>query len=218
MDALLSPGYQPFAVAGLVMAGLVLIETVSLVGGFSLSHFIDKGVDVDAYDGHHADLGGAGWLGGMLGWVNAGRVPALIFLIVWLASFAVAGFVIQTVAIGVWTALPTLAASLAAFLLATPATRFTTRLVSFIIPREETYVVSNDDLVGRVAEVTLGPLDQGPPGRVKVRDAHGNWHFLIAKVADGHAPVPVGGQALLVDRSGSTFLVVPAPDELKASS
>jgi uncharacterized protein (DUF58 family) len=154
----------------------------------------------------------------LLGWVNAGRVPALILLIAWLAAFAAAGFVIQTVAIGLWGALPALAASLPAFMLALPATRFVTRAVSAIIPREETYAVSDDDLVGRVAEVTLGPLDQGPAGRVKVRDAHGNWHFLMAKAAEGQEPLPVGAQALLVDRKGSTFLVIPAPQELRKTS
>jgi hypothetical protein len=218
MDALLVPGYQPFTVAGLIMAGLVLIETISLIAGLSLSEFIDQGFDVDSHGGHHADLGENGLMGGLLGWVNAGRVPALILIITWLAAFAVAGFVIQTIAIGLWAALPALVASLLAFLLALPATRFTTRAVSFIIPREETYAVSDDDLVGRVAEVTLGPLDQGPAGRVKVQDSHGNWHFLMAKAAEGQEPLPIGAQALLVDRKGSIFLVIPAPQELRKIS
>jgi hypothetical protein len=218
MDALLVPGYQPFTVAGLIMAGLVLIETISLIAGLSLSEFIDQGFDVDSHGGHHADLGENGLMGGLLGWVNAGRVPALILIITWLAAFAVAGFVIQTIAIGLWVALPALVASLLAFLLALPATRFTTRAVSFIIPREKTYAVSDDDLVGRVAEVTLGPLDQGPAGRVKVQDSHGNWHFLMAKAAEGQEPLPIGAQALLVDRKGSIFLVIPAPQELRKIS
>ncbi len=218
MDALLHPAYQPFTIAGLVMAGLVLIETLSLVAGLSLSQVIDQGFDLDTHNGHHADLGENGLLGGVMGWVNAGRVPVLILLIAWLAAFAAAGFVIQTLAMSLWAALPTLAAGPAAFLLAAPATRFTTRLVSRIIPREETYAVSDDDLVGRIAEVTLGPLDQGPAGRVKVRDPHGNWHFLMAKATEGQAPVPVGAQVLLVDRRGPTFLVIPAPEELRKIS
>ncbi len=44
MDALLHPAYQPFAIAGLVMAGLVLIETLSLVAGLSLSQVIEQGL------------------------------------------------------------------------------------------------------------------------------------------------------------------------------
>jgi membrane protein implicated in regulation of membrane protease activity len=218
MDAAFSASYQPFMVAGLVMAGLVVIETVSLIAGLSLSLFIDQGLDLDAYSGHHADPGTTGFLGGLTGWINAGRVPLLIVIITWLAAFAAAGFAVQTLAMSAVAPLPVPAASLIAFFLAAPATRFTTRLVSRIIPREETYAVFNDDLVGRVAEVTLGPLDQGPAGRVKVRDSHGNWHFLMAKAAEGHPPVPVGAEALLVDRDGPVFLVIPAPEELRKTS
>ncbi|WP_112663036.1 OB-fold-containig protein [Microvirga flavescens] len=218
MNALLSTSYQPFAIAGLVMASLVLIETISLIAGFSLSLLIDQGLDLDAYDGHHADHGELGFVGGLLGWVNAGRVPILILIISWLAAFAATGFAVQTLAIRVLAPLPVLIASLIAFCLAAPATRFTTRLVSFIVPREETYAVSDNDLVGLVAEVTLGPLDQGPAGRVKVQDPHGNWHFLMAKAAEGHAALPIGAQVLLVDRRGPTFFVIQAPEELKTTS
>ncbi|MGO4572470.1 OB-fold-containig protein [Microvirga sp. 2TAF3] len=217
MDVLVSPSYQPFVVAGLVMASLVLIETVSLVAGFSLSHFVDKGFDLEAHSGHHADPWDNGILAGILGWINAGRVPALVFIITWLAAFAAAGFALQTAAIWVWAPLPVLIACLLASLLAAPVTRVTTRWVSFIIPREETYVVSHDDLVGRIAEVTLGPLDQGPAGRIKLQDIHGNWHFPMARAAKDHGPIPIGAQVLLVDRTGSTFLAIPAPEQLKTT-
>lgn len=217
MDALLSASYQPFTIAGLIMVGLVLIETLSLIAGFSLSLFIDQGLDLEASGGHHADFGSS-LLGGLMGWINAGRVPMLIFIIAWLAAFAAAGFIVQTLAIGFIAPLPILVASIIAFCLAAPTTRYSTRLVSAIVPRDETYVVSNDDLVGRVAEVTLGPLDQGAPGRVKVRDTYGNWHFLMAKAAKDQAPIPTGAHVLLVDRSDQTFLVVSASEELRATS
>lgn len=207
MDLLHAPEYQPFVVAGLVMVGLVAIEAMSLVAGFSLSAFIDKGL-------HLAPDDTPGAVGGLLGWVNAGRVPMLVLLIVWLCAFAAAGFVVQTVALSIWEALPTPAAGFTAFLVANPATRVATRAISRLVPRDETYIVSHDELIGRVGEVTLGPLDGGPAGRLKVRDPHGNLHFPMARAVDGGAPIPVGAQVLLVDRRGDTFLVVPAPADL----
>ncbi|NIX76347.1 OB-fold-containig protein [Microvirga terricola] len=218
MDTLLSASYQPFTIAGLIMVGLVLIETASLIVGFSLSLFIEQGLDPDVYGGHPGDVGSAGSLGGLMGWLNAGRVPVLILIITWLAAFAAVGFVIQTLAISFLAPLPVLVASLIAFCVATPTTRTTTRLVSAIVPRDETYAVSNEDLVGRIAEVTLGPLDQGPAGRVKVQDPHGNWHFLMAKAAAGETPIPTGASVLLVDRNGPTFLAIPAPKDLTPTS
>jgi membrane protein implicated in regulation of membrane protease activity len=214
MEAFLSASYQPFTITGLIMVGLVLIEIVSLVAGFSLSQFLDHGLDLEAFSGHHAETD-LGFLGGILGWVNAGRVPLLVFIITWLAAFAAVGFAVQTLAMSVLAPLPVPVASLIAFCFAAPATRHTTRLVAHIVPRDETYTVTNDDLIGRIAEVTLGPLDQGAPGRIKVRDAHDNLHFLMAKAADGKGPIPVGAEVLLVDRQGPTFLVIPAPAELK---
>jgi hypothetical protein len=213
VDLLVAPEFQPFVIAGLVMAGLVLIEAVSLAAGFSLSAVVDKGFDFNA--GGQDAVWDLGVFGGLMGWVNAGRVPVLVLIITWLAAFASAGFIVQTAAIGLWTALPALAASLVAFLLANPATRIATRAVARLIPGEETYVVSHDDLIGRVGEVTLGPLDSGPAGRVKIRDPHGNLHFPMARPAEDGDPIPVGAQVLLVDRRGVTFLVIPAPEDLK---
>jgi membrane protein implicated in regulation of membrane protease activity len=217
MDLLLSGSYQPFIVAGLIMTGLVVIETASLIVGFSLSHFIEQSLEPETFGGYHAEVGELGFLGSLMGWINAGRVPLLIFIIVWLSGFSAAGFIVQTLAMSIFAPLPLLVASLIAFCLAAPATRFTTGLVSYIVPRDETYAVSNDDLIGRVAEVTLGPLDQGPAGRVKVQDTHGNWHFPMAKAAEGHAPIHIGTHVLLVDRRDATFIVIHAPEELNTT-
>ena len=74
------------------------------------------------------------------------------------------------------------------------------------------------DLVGRVGEVTLGPLDQGPAGRVKVQDRYGNWHFPMARACRETDPIEVGTQVLLVDRQNAVFLAIPASAELKPSS
>jgi len=214
MATLLSSGYQPFVIAGLLMAGLVLIETLSLILGFSLSLLLDHGFDVDGPAGPDAGPTGAGLFGSALGWLNAGRVPILVLLIAWLAAFAAVGFFIQTLSGRLFVPLPTLVAVVISGGLATPATRLVTRLVAFAVPSDETYAVSNDELIGRVAQVILGPLDQGAAGRVKVRDPHGNWHFLMARAAADQDPIPVGTEVLLVDRSGPTFVVLKASPEL----
>ena len=211
MEALTAPEFQPFAVAGLIMTGLVAIEILSIVVGFSLSQFIGKAIDFDV---HHHDHPDHGWVIGALGWINAGHVPVLVLIIVVLAAFSATGFALQSFASLVWGPLTPIAASLAAVVVTVAFTRIATRAVSRIIPRDETYVIVENDLVGRVAEVTLGPLDQGLPGRVKLKDTHGNWHFPMARAAKDHGPMPVGSMVLLVDREGTAFLAIPAPKEL----
>jgi hypothetical protein len=211
MEALIAPEFRPFAIAGLVMVVLVVVEILSMVVGFSLSEIMGKDVDFDGLDHDHPDQG---WVGGALGWVNSGRVPVLILIIVVLTAFSVTGFALQSIASHVWMPLPTLVASLVAAMVTIPFTRVATRAVSRIIPRDETYVIQDADLIGRVAEVTLGPLDQGLAGRVKLKDVHGNWHFPMARAAKDHGPMPVGSLVLLVDHEGTAFLAIPAPEEL----
>jgi membrane protein implicated in regulation of membrane protease activity len=205
MDFLAAPELRPFAVAGLVMLLLVVLEIGSTLVGFSLGDAVDKGVEAD---------GDPGVLGGMLGWVNAGGVPTMVLLLILLGGFSAFGFALQAAAEALWTPLPAFPASLLAFLPTIPFTRAASRGVARIVPRDETYAVSADDLVGRVAEVTVGPLDAGPAGRVKLRDSHGNWHFPLARAARGEAPIGVGAQVLLVDRDGAAYLAIPVPPEL----
>ena len=73
-------------------------------------------------------------------------------------------------------AVPVTLAALAAAALSLPAIRVTSRGIARIIPRDETYAVDEADFVGHVAEVSIGPLDQGLPGKVRLKDVFGNWH------------------------------------------
>src|SRR3712207_8254908 len=91
MRLLLDPHYQPFAVAGLVILGLLVIEAVTVLGGASLTHFMESVTG-------GKEPGESGFLGHGLDWINVGRVPLLVLVIVALASFAVMGFAIQGVA------------------------------------------------------------------------------------------------------------------------
>jgi len=57
----------------------------------------------------------------------------------------------------------------------------------------------------------LVPLDQGLPGRVRVKDQHGNWHVLRARAAKGEGPLGIGSSVLLVDHKANVFIAIPAP-------
>src|SRR5690349_5793574 len=111
MEALIAPEFRPFAIAGLIMTGLVAIEILSIVVGFSLSEILGKGIE---FDSHHHDHPEHGWIGGALGWVNAGRVPVVVLIIMVLATFSATGFALQSISSLVWMPLPTGAAFLIA--------------------------------------------------------------------------------------------------------
>jgi hypothetical protein len=207
-DILLAPDVRPFAISAAIMVALGGIELLTMIVGFSISELIGKDFALET-ESHSA-------IGGLFLWVNAGRLPLLILLILALGVFAMAGFLLQAVAHSLGTAVPVTLAALAAAAVSLPAIRVTSRGIARIIPRDETYVVDNDDFVGHVAEVSVGPLDQGLPGRVRLKDVFGNWHSLVARASPESTPLPVGASVLLVDRDARSFIAISAPADLIA--
>ncbi|QHO77205.1 hypothetical protein ACH79_35755 [Bradyrhizobium sp. CCBAU 051011] len=206
-DILLAPDVRPFAVAAAIMLALGGIELLATLVGFSLSHIgKDIGVETDSESG----------LGGLFLWINAGRLPLLILIILALGVFSIAGFFLQGLAHGIGISIPAAIAALAAAALSLPAIRVTSRGVARVIPRDETYAVDEADFIGHVAEVSVGPLDQGLPGRVRLKDVFGNWHSLVARASPESTPLPVGASVLLVDRDAKSFIAISAPADLIA--
>ena len=207
-DILLAPDVRPFAVAAAIMVALGGIELLAMLVGFSTSELFGKevAVDVDRGDG----------LGGLFLWINAGRLPLLILIILALGAFSIAGFFLQGVAHGVGISVPAWIAALAAAAGSIPVIRATSRSIARIIPRDETYAVDAADFIGHVAEVSIGPLDQGLPGRVRLKDVFGNWHSLVARASPESTPLPVGASVLLVDRDAKSFIAISAPADLIA--
>jgi membrane protein implicated in regulation of membrane protease activity len=203
MGLFLAPECLPFAIGAVMLAALTVLEMLSMLVGFSLGEMIDKSLGGE----HHASTG-------LFSWLNAGGVPILVLLLLSLGLFSMAGFAIQAVAHGVWGLLPAPAAAVAAFVVAMPAVRYSSEMVAHLIPSDETYAVEPADFVGRSARVTIGPLDHGLPGRVRLKDQHSNWHELRARAAPDQPSIPIGATVLLVDVADSIFLAIPTPPDL----
>ena len=207
-DILLAPDVRPFAISAAIMVTLGGIELLTMIVGFSISELIGKDFALET-ESHSA-------IGGLFLWINAGRLPLLILMILALGVFAISGFLLQAVAHSVGTAVPVTLAALAAAAISLPAIRFTSRGIARIIPRDETYAVDEADFVGHVGEVSIGPLDQGLPGKVRLKDVFGNWHSVAARASPESTPLPVGASVLLVDRDARCFIAISAPADLVA--
>jgi len=205
-DILLAPDVRPFAISAAIMLTLGGIELLTMIVGFSISELIGKDFALET-ESHSA-------IGGLFLWINAGRLPLLILMILALGMFAITGFLLQAIAHSVGTAVPVALAALAAAAISLPAIRVTSRGIARIIPRDETYVVDEADFVGHVGEVSIGPLDQGLPGKVRLKDVFGNWHSVAARASPESTPLPVGASVLLVDRDARSFIAISAPADL----
>jgi hypothetical protein len=231
---LASPAFQPFTIAALVMLGLLAIELVGMLLGASASTMLGAmfglhGVHADTWLHHGADAdtanlaahGGIGHaaggpLAGAFDWLNVGRVPLLVLIIAAIASFAVAGMLLQILAMHLVAPLPPTMAAAIAVAASVPGTRWTSRTLARLLPRDETYALGEAGLIGLVGIVTLGPVQDGAAARAKVQDRYGNWHFpRVAPGAPGLA-IPQGASVLFVDRAGGLYTVIPAEGRLAA--
>ena len=207
-DILLAPDVRPFAVAAAIMVALGGIEILSMLIGFSIGELFGTEVAVEA-DSHNI-------LGGLFLWVNAGRLPFLILFILALGLFSIIGFLLHGIAHGAGITVPAWISALAAGAVSVPVIRSTSRGIARVIPRDESYAVDEADFVGHVGEVSIGPLDQGLPGRVRLKDVFGNWHTVSARAGPDVQALPVGASVLLVDRDAKGFIAISAPADLIA--
>ena len=82
MSGFFAPELWPFSLAVGLLIGVAVAEAVALLIGASLLHWLGG----DAAD--HPD----GVPGGALGWLHFGRLPILVILVIFLTTFALAGF------------------------------------------------------------------------------------------------------------------------------
>jgi hypothetical protein len=105
----------------------------------------------------------------------------LILIILALGLFSIIGFLLHGVAHAIGVALPAWIGALAATAGSIPLIRASSRGIARIIPRDESNAVNEADFIGHVGEVAIGPLDQGLPGRVRLKGVFGNWHSVRAR-------------------------------------
>jgi hypothetical protein len=233
LEFLLADGNAPFAVALGVVLVLGAVEILTALFGVGLSSLVDSvlpdfdgadiaGPEVDAdvdadLEAGAADADGAagashGPVAGVFSWLCLGKVPALILLIAFLAAFGLAGTLIQALtAAASGATLPGWFAAIPALAVALPATRFFGLGFARVMPKEETYAVSDQSFVGRVAVVTLGTAAADRPAEAKVKDEHGRTHYVRVAPADPAQSFPAGTTVLLRAKDGAVFRAVAAP-------
>lgn len=209
VEHFMQPEVRPFAVAAVMIVLVGGVEVASMLVGLSISELLGQTVDL----GHGNDSP----LGHVLSWINVGGVPLMICILLALGIFSILGFLIQDIARMVAMPLPAAAAGVLTAVVSVPLLRGATRYAAHLVPQDESYAVGLSDLVGRVGEVAVGPLDGGLPGRVRVKDVHGNWHTVTAQAAAGSPPLAEGAAVLLVERKDSRFTAIAATEDLKAA-
>ncbi|MEO8387431.1 MAG: YqiJ family protein [Polaromonas sp.] len=196
-----APETWPFGAALAVMVGLSIVEGAGLILAYSPSGLLDSFLP-DTPDG----------MDGPLGWLHVGKVPLLVLLILFLAGFAVSGYVIQSAANALLgSLLPAWIASIPALLAGISTVNGIGGLLAKIIPGDETSAVSEQTLVGRAGVIVKGHARDGMAAEAKVRDSHGRAHYVMVEPDIIDQTLDEGTPIVLVRKAGARFKCIRNP-------
>ena len=193
----------PFGIGFALIVGIAFFEGLGMLISLSPSNHLDDllpEVDVDS------------GLDRVLCWLHVGKVPTLVLLLLFLSGYTVFGYSMQVVANGLFGGyLPAWLAGL----LAVPAGMATVRglgsLIAHIIPRDETSVVSEQSLVGRMGVIVSGGARRGLAAQAKVKDGHGRSHYLMVEPDIDDEVFNEGTQVLIVRKAGAFYRCIANP-------
>ncbi|MDI1222930.1 MULTISPECIES: YqiJ family protein [Acinetobacter] len=174
-----------FSVSLCLMFLLGLVECLLLIIGSTSQGFLDQFIPDQLLETHHADLDihtDHNLLVQLLDWLYLGRVPVLVWLIIFLTVYALFGFIVQSIFFNftgnyfsIWLIAP------ASLFLSMPIVRVCAALVAKILPKDETTAIHSDELIGRTAQIILGEAKQNYPAQAKVIDQFGQTHYILVE-------------------------------------
>jgi len=211
---LLASQNLPFTVALCVMIAIAFLEGTSLFLGAGLVNVFDKMIPMIDFDGVDApDVSNTSGLTKILSWLRIGKVPILITLIIFLTLFGLGGLILQSFAAGIsGSLLPAWVAAAPVFAVSLPILRVSHSVVEKMIPKDETYAVSEETFIGRIAVITAGTATGARAAEARLKDEFGRDHYVMVKPDNEGETFPPGDQVLLVAKKGAFFHAIENPN------
>ena len=161
IEYLFEPYNTPFLYAFLFMLGILGLELISLLAGLGLSEMIDNlfdatdvGLEADADSDVEFENS---FLSKYIAWIKVKNVPMLILVILFLASFAITGFLTQSILSRFFGfTLSSLFSVPIAIFVGLPAYRWSAKVLGEKLFKEETSAISENTFIGLIAEINTG--------------------------------------------------------------
>ena len=233
LDSLLVAELAPFTVALGIMLLIALTEAMGTVFGLSAASMVDQLIpDIDADIGAGANVGvdvgidggvdgnagsePQGVLSRLFSWLNVGRVPVLVLFVAFLTIFGMGGILLQGLfASIVGVHMPISMAVVATLFVSLPPTRWLGLGLSRIMPKDESDAVSTASFVGKIATITNGVARHKTPTQAKLKDEHGQTHYVLVEPDDADGEFSQGAEVLLLKQvSPSHFTGLKNENEL----
>lgn len=181
----IDPSNLFFSVSLCLMLFLGIFEGVLLLIGFSSQGFLDQFIPAQLLEVQQPNLDIHPeyqlWVQ-FLDWLYLGKIPVLVWLIIFLTVYALFGFTIQAIFYDftqsyfpLWIIAP------ACLILCMPLVRLCCAVIAKILPRDESTAIKLEELIGRTAQIILGNAKLNYPAQAKVKDQFGQTHYILVE-------------------------------------
>lgn len=202
-----------FSISLCLMFLLGIVECLLLIVGSSSQGFLDQFVPEQLLESHHPDWDintEHGAFVQFLDWLYLGRIPVLVWLIIFLTVYALFGFIVQSIFFhftqsyfSIWIIAP------ASLFLCMPIVRICSAVIAKILPKDETTAIYSDELIGRSATIILGEARLNYPAQAKVKDQFGQVHYILVE-PETDLVFQQGQTVILTQRTRNGFQAVAA--------
>ncbi len=197
-DVLLSPANFWFSIALIAVFFVFILELISTIFGAS---FLGLGDDF-------AEVDGEGFLSTSLAnWLNINKVPFLIYLVVLLTLFGLAGLMLNGLTASIFKiTLPAAISVPLALVVGLFVAAKTVKIIASVLPSVESSAVNSEDFIGSVAEITIGKASRGNPAEAKFTDHYSQPHFVLVEPFEDEELFAQGERVILVQKNQHSWL------------
>jgi hypothetical protein len=197
-----------FAIALCSVFALAILEGAGMLIGLSMMNVLDHISPIDLDIDVDTDLP-TGGLTPLLGWLCLNRLPLLIWLILFLTCFGIAGYTIN------YLLLNNLTVSLSeylvygsSFIFSLYATHYIGQPLSRLLPKNESSAISNNSFTGLIATITIGTAKPESPAEASLTDNFNQKHYVLVTPDNDNEEFNQGQQVVLVEKKETFWLAI----------
>lgn len=184
-ELLTHPSNIIFSISLCLLFFLGTLEIILIIFGGGSQGLLDQFLPEDLSASKDVDVhldGEANLFMLILDWLYIGRVPLLVWFIVFLTTYGLTGIITQSIYnffiqsfVSAWIISPI------CLFIAMPIVRYNAMIITKILPKDETTAIYSHELIGRTAILTLGTAQMNSPAEAKVIDQHAQTHYVLVE-------------------------------------
>ncbi len=187
-----------FSASLFVVALIFALELLGLLLGLGLLNALDSVIDFD--------LEASPVLNQTFSLFRVRKIPFSFLLVLFFLGFGLGGFFLNGLTL--WflgTAFPIWVTWLPTLILTIPFISISSVIIARFLPGDESSAVERSSFVGKIAQITLGTARSGSPAQAKLRDEHGQTHYVMVE-PDNDEEWHTGDKIIILSQKGSIFI------------